>query len=76
MNFTKDINEIIDKWLYELGIVNKLGNTDNVLEFLRWFILWIPKMPRVVHISKQLNESNNIEKKSLLSKKNLKKVKT
>lgn len=61
MNFIDDINKIAGEWLRDLGIESDLGNKDNLVEFLRFYTLWIPKTPREVYISKQLNESQKFK---------------
>lgn len=61
MNFIDDINKIAGELLRDLDVESDLKSKDNLVEFLRYHILWIPKIPREVHISKQLNESQKFK---------------
>lgn len=61
MNFVDDINKLAGKRLRDLGIESDLDGKDNLVEFLQYHTLWIPKIPREVHISKQLNESQKFK---------------
>ena len=61
MNFVDDINKIACGWLRDFGIEKAETDNDNLIEFLRYYILWVPKIPRKVYISKQLQESQKIK---------------
>lgn len=61
MNFIVDINKIACDWLRDFGIKKAETDDDNLIEFLRYYILWMPKIPRKVYISKQLQESQKFK---------------
>lgn len=58
INLKEDINNIAGRWLKENGITCNLKNSDNILEFLRWLIIYIRPIKRKVYISKELMQSS------------------
>lgn len=57
INLKKDINDIAGKWLKENNITYNSENSDNILEFLRWIIIYIQPIKRKVYISNELMQS-------------------
>lgn len=63
IDLIRDMNEIVAKrWLEKNNIPAPANSKDNFLEFLRWHRLQIPKIPRKVFISKELEQSENFRK--------------
>lgn len=63
IDLIRDMNEIVAKrWLEENNIPVPANSENNFLEFLRWHRLQIPKIPRKVFISKELERSENFRK--------------
>lgn len=63
IDLIRDMDKIVAKrWLEQHNIPTPANERDNFLEFLRWYRLQIPKIPRKVFISKELGQSKKFKK--------------
>ena len=62
IDLIQDMNEIVAKQWLERNDIPMPQDKNNLLEFLRWYRLQIPQIPRRVFISKELKHSENFKK--------------